>query len=194
MRKLIIAITGASGSIYGVRVLETLKAMDGVETHLVVSSAGYVTAASELELSRKDIDGLADHVYSDKNIGAAIASGSFATAAMLVAPCSMKTLASIANGMCNTLISRAADVILKERRPLLLLVRETPLHLGHIRNMAAVTEMGGIVAPPVPAFYTRPESIDDIVNHTVGRALAGVGIDTGLVREWQGLGKTDPLS
>lgn len=187
-QRLIVAITGASGAIYGVRLLEQLRALPEWETHLVISNAGVLTASEELGLKRADIEALADVVHSVKDVGAAVSSGSFRTAGMVIAPCSMKTLAEIANGLADNLISRAADVALKERRRLVLLARETPLNLAHLRNMTAVTEMGGIVFPPVPAFYTRPDSLDDMVNHTVGRVLDLFDIDhRGLVQRWQGL-------
>lgn len=187
-QRLIVAITGASGAIYGVRLLQLLHAMPGWETHLVMSASGALTASQELDLKRGDIEALADVVHNVKDIGAAIASGSFRSAGMVVAPCSMKTLASIAHGLSDNLVSRAADVILKERRRLVLMARETPLNLAHLRNMSAVTEMGGIVFPPVPAFYSRPHSIEDMVDHTVGRVLDLFDIEhQDLVRRWQGL-------
>ncbi len=192
-QRLIVAITGASGAIYGVRLLEQLRALPGWETHLVLSNAGVLTASEELGLKRTDIEALADVVHSVKDIGAAVSSGSFRTAGMVIAPCSMKTLAGIAHGMADNLVSRAADVVLKERRRLVLLARETPLNLAHLRNMTAVTEMGGIVFPPVPAFYTRPKSLDDVVNHTVGRVLDLFDIEhQDLVQRWQGLSGPTP--
>jgi 4-hydroxy-3-polyprenylbenzoate decarboxylase/2,5-furandicarboxylate decarboxylase 2 len=172
-------VTGASGSIYGLRLLQSLAGVDGVETHLVVSAAGFLTASSELKVSRKDLEAYATVSYSDKDIGAAIASGSFRTDGMIIAPCSMKTAAGIATGMAGTLVARAADVVLKERRRLVALV--------HLRNMTAITEMGGIVFPPVPAFYNQPQTIDDIVDHTVGRVLDLFDIDNELVTPWRGL-------
>ncbi|MEI2417841.1 UbiX family flavin prenyltransferase [Orrella sp. JC864] len=187
--RLIVAITGASGAVYGVRLLEQLRQGGACETHLVMSSSGALTAAQELGLKRSQAEALADVVHSAKDIGAAIASGSFHSAGMVIAPCSMKTLASIAHGLADNLVSRAADVVLKERRKLVLLARETPLNLAHLRNMTAVTEMGGIVFPPVPAFYTCPASLDDIVNHTVGRVLDLFSIPhAGLVKRWEGMG------
>lgn len=192
-QRLIVAITGASGAIYGVRLLEQLRALPGWETHLVLSNAGVLTASEELGLKRADIEALADVVHSVKDIGAAVSSGSFRTAGMVIAPCSMKTLAGIAHGMADNLVSRAADVVLKERRRLVLLARETPLNLAHLRNMTAVTEMGGIVFPPVPAFYTRPGSLDEVVNHTVGRVLDLFDIEhRDLVQRWQGLSGPTP--
>jgi len=189
-RRLIIAITGASGAVYGTRLLEQLRASGACETHLVMSSSGVMTAQEELGMKRADIEALADVVHNVKDVGASIASGSFQSAGMVIAPCSMKTLASIAHGLADNLVSRAADVILKERRRLVLVARETPLNLAHLRNMTAVTEMGGIVFPPVPAFYTHPETLDDIVNHTVGRLLDLFDLPhEGLVRRWEGMPK-----
>lgn len=186
--RLIVAITGASGAIYGVRLLAQLRASGACESHLVISSSGVMTAQQELGMKRGDIEALADVVHNVKDIGATIASGSFQSAGMVVAPCSMKTLAAIANGLADNLVSRAADVILKERRRLVLLARETPLNLAHLRNMTSVTEMGGIIFPPVPAFYTQPQTIDDIVNHTVGRLLDLFSIPhSDLVRRWEGM-------
>ncbi|MGX5660743.1 UbiX family flavin prenyltransferase [Castellaniella ginsengisoli] len=185
--RLIIAITGASGSIYGVRLLQHLRATGSHETHLIISSSGALTAHHELDIKRHEIEQLADVVHSVKDIGATLSSGSFATAGMVIAPCSMKTLATIAHGLADNLVSRAADVILKERRRLVLLARETPLNLAHLHNMTRVTEMGGIICPPVPAFYTRPQSLDDVVDHTVGRVLDLFSIPhNGLVERWQG--------
>jgi 4-hydroxy-3-polyprenylbenzoate decarboxylase len=182
-QRLIIGITGASGAAYGLAALKALRNED-VETHLVVSRSGQITAAHELGLKFSDLTALADVVYKIDDIAAAISSGSFKTLGMLIAPCSMRTLSEIAGGVTSSLLSRAADVVLKERRKLVLMVRETPLHLGHLRSMSAVTEMGAIVMPPVPAFYARPASLDDIVNHSVGRALDLFGLDTKLVRRW----------
>lgn len=187
-RRLIVAITGASGAIYGVRLLQALRQLDDVESHLVLSSAGGLTAQQELDMSRADVEALANVVHGSRDIGATVASGSFATLGMVVAPCSMKSLASIAHGLGDNLVSRAADVVLKERRRLVLLTRETPLNLAHLRNMVAVTEMGAIVAPPVPAFYARPASIDDLVDHTVARVLDLFAIDHRVaLRRWAGL-------
>jgi len=186
-RRLVVAITGATGSVYGVRILSALRAAPEIETHLIVSSAGLLNAATELDMPRRELEGLADVVHSDKDIGASIASGSFQTDGMIVAPCSMKTLAAIATGFADTLVARAADVTLKERRRLLLLTRETPLNLVHLRNMVTVTEMGGIIFPPVPSFYAKLESLDAMIDQTVGRVLDLFGVDAGLVRRWQGL-------
>lgn len=184
-RRLIIAITGATGAIYGVRMLETLRRLGGVETHLLISAAGWLNIQHELQLSKEDLHARADVVHSVRDVGATIASGSFATDGMIVAPCSMKTLAEIASGMSSSLISRAADVTLKERRPLVLLARETPYTLAHLRNMIAVTEMGAIVAPPVPAFYARPASLDQMIDHTLGRVLDLFGLEAGTVKRWR---------
>lgn len=184
-RRLVVGITGASGVIYGLRLLESLKG-SGIETHLVLTRAAEMTIAYETDRTPKDVRALADRVYPVADIGAAIASGSFQTLGMVVIPCSMKTLAEIATGVTANLLTRAADVTLKERRRLVLVPRETPLHLGHIRNMASVTEMGAIVAPPMPGFYALPQSIDDIVAHSVGRVLDLFGLDPGLVKRWSG--------
>ena len=173
-QRIVVGITGASGAIYGVRVLERLREL-GVQTHLVASAAGVLNVHHELGLDRKALERLANHTYSPADVGASIASGSFQTQAMLIAPCSMKTLASVAHGLSDNLVTRAADVMLKERRRLLLMVRETPLNLAHLRNMTAVTEMGGVIFPPLPAFYHRPSSIGEIVDETVERALALAG-------------------
>ena len=185
-RRLVVGITGASGAIYGVRLLQRARAL-GAETHLVVTSAGVLNAHHELDLGRAALDALADKSYAPGDIGACVASGSFDTAAMVVAPCSMKTLAAIAHGFGDNLLTRAADVTLKERRRLILLVRETPFNLAHLRNMTAVTEMGGIVFPPLPAFYNKPTTIDELVDDTVERVLALAGIDQAAPKAWQGL-------
>ncbi len=183
-RRLIIAITGASGAILGVRLLEYLRLQPDIETHLLVSSAGWQTVVTELDRSRAEVEALADHVHPVKDIGASIASGSFATEGMVVAPCSMRTLAAIAMGLSDNLISRAADVVLKERRRLVLLTRETPLNLAHLRNMTAVTEMGGIICPPVPAFYQRPADLATMIDHMVGRVLDLFNIEQELNPPW----------
>jgi 4-hydroxy-3-polyprenylbenzoate decarboxylase len=182
-RRLIIGVTGASGVIYGVRLLQALRETD-VETHLVMSRSAEVTIAYETRFKVAEIHALADVVYPAQDIGAAISSGSFKTMGMALAPCSMRSLGEIASGVTSSLVTRAADVVLKERRRLVLLTRETPLHLGHLRSMVAVTEMGGIVMPPVPSFYTNPESVEDIVDHTVGRLLDLFDIEVGLVKRW----------
>lgn len=188
VQRLIVGISGASGVILGVRVLEALRRL-GVETHLVMSRTAEVTLAHETDLKVADVQALASVVHGAGDLAAGPSSGSFATDGMIVAPCSVKTLAEIATGATTTLVSRAADVTLKERRRLVLLVRETPLHAGHLRNMLAVTEMGAIVAPPVPAFYARPKSLDAMIDHTVGRALDLFGLDAGLVKRWATKGK-----
>lgn len=185
-KRIIVGVTGASGAIYGYRLLELLAQAE-VERHLVISQAGLLTAHQEMGLKKDDWAALADFEYSCKDIGAACASGSFLNDGMIIAPCSMKTLAEIANGVSTSLVSRAAEVTLKERRRLVLMVRETPLTATHLRNMSLVTEMGGIICPPVPAFYTLPESIDDIINHTVGRVLDLFGVDNSAVKRWTGL-------
>lgn len=187
-KRLIVAITGASGTIYGVRLLQLLRALPDWETHLVMSASGALTASQEVDMKRTEIEAFADVVHHVKDIGATVSSGSFRTAGMVIAPCSMKTLASVAHGLADNLVSRAADVILKERRRLVLMARETPFNLAHLRNMTAVTEMGGIVFPPVPAFYARPASIEEMVDHTVGRVLDLFDIEHhDLVRRWEGL-------
>ena len=184
-QRIVVGITGASGAIYGKRLLEVLRDL-GIETHLVMSSAACITAAMELDLKPKDFADLASITYSYKDIGAACSSGSFKTLGMIVAPCSVKTMAEIANGTTSNLLTRAADVVLKERRKLVLMLRETPLHLGHLRNMTQVTEAGAIIYPPVPAFYARPASLEEMVDHTVGRALDLFDLDAGTVRRWTG--------
>ncbi len=183
--RLIVGITGASGTIYGIRLLEVLKTLP-VEVHLVVSKAGQLARAYETDVSLSELKALADVYHPPQDIAASIASGSFKTLGMIVAPCSMNSLSEIAHGVSNQLLTRAADVVLKERRRLVLVPREAPLHLGHIKNMAAVTEMGGIIHPPVPAFYHRPQSLDDVINETVGRLLEGFGFETDLLKPWEG--------
>lgn len=185
-RRVVVALTGASGAIYGIRALELLGAQPHVETHLMLTKLARATIVHETDHSVADVRALADVVYSDSDLGASISSGSFRTAGMLVAPCSVKTLSGIANSYDDTLVVRAADVTLKERRPLVLLLRETPLHAGHIRLMADATAAGAIIMPPVPAFYTRPATVREIVDHTVGRALDALGFETGSVRRWDG--------
>lgn len=182
----IVGISGASGAIYGIRMLEVL-AKAGFHTHLIMSRAAHLTLASETSLKPADVEKLAGTVHANSDIGSVCASGSFRMRGMVIAPCSVKTLAEIANAPGGTLMSRAADVTLKERRRLVLMLRETPLHLGHIRHMAAVTEAGAIVYPPVPAFYTKPASLDEMVDHTVGRVLDLFDIDAGLAHRWTGL-------
>ncbi|WP_215310341.1 MULTISPECIES: UbiX family flavin prenyltransferase [unclassified Polynucleobacter] len=185
-KRLIVAITGASGTIYGIRILEALKHL-GVESHLVMSDSAKLTMAAETNYKPAQIEAMADFVHSAKNIGASISSGSFKSLGMVIAPCSIRTLSEIASGVTSSLVSRAADVVLKERRRLVLLVRETPLHAGHLRSMSQVTECGAIVMPPVPAFYAKPESIDDMVNQTVGRCLDLFDLDNALVTRWNGM-------
>ena len=182
-RRLIVGISGASGTVYGVRLLQVLHRSD-IETHLVMTRSAEVTLAYETDLKVKDVHALADVVHPVADIGAAISSGSFRTEGMIVAPCSIRSLAEIAYGNTTNLLSRAADVVLKERRRLVLMVRETPLHVGHLRAMTQVSEIGAIVMPPMPAFYARPQTLDDMINHTVGRALDLFGIDNTLVRRW----------
>src|SRR5437667_5433802 len=186
-KRLIVGITGATGAVYGVRMLEALKSAAGWESHAVLSEAGALNLWHELKMKRKDLERIADAAYNPKDIGAAIASGSFLTEGMVIAPCSMKTLAAVAHAHADDLVSRAADVVLKERRRLVLVPRETPLNLAHLRNMVAVTEMGGIIMPPMPAFYARPKTLDDLVAHTVGRILDLFGVRTTKVKRWQGL-------
>lgn len=186
MRRLIVAITGATGAIYGVQLLRRLRELPGVETHLLLSAAGVLNAHQELDLKRGDIEALADVVHNVNDIGAAVASGSFQSAGMVVAPCSMKTLGAIAHGLADNLIARAADVCLKERRRVVLLAREAPLNLAHIRNMESVTLMGGIIFPPVPAFYQRPQSLEQMVDHTLARVLDLFEIEHDLAPRWSG--------
>ncbi|GAB2477428.1 MAG: UbiX family flavin prenyltransferase [Comamonas sp.] len=183
--RLIVAITGASGFVYGYRLLQMLHTA-GIEVHLIVSRAAQITMACETTLRMSDLTALAAQVHKNEDIGACIASGSYRTLGMVIAPCSMKTLGEIANGIGSSLVTRAADVMLKERRRLVMLARETPLTLSHLRNMTTVTEMGAIVAPPVPAFYAMPKSLDDMVDHTLGRVLDLFDIDVGAVRRWTG--------
>ena len=184
--RLIVGISGASGVTYGVRVLDALREL-GVESHLVVTRAALLTLSQETDLSADDLMGRADVTHRLNDVGATIASGSFRTLGMIIAPCSVRTMSEIATGVTSTLLTRAADVALKERRRLVLMVRETPLHLGHLRTMTALAEMGAIIAPPLPAFYTRPSSIDQIVDQSVGRALDLFGLDWSAVRRWDGL-------
>ena len=184
--RVIVGITGATGAVYAVRLLQRLKAA-GSETHLVVSPAGVLNVHHELGLDRGALEALADRAYNPADIGAAIASGSFATDAMVVAPCSMRTLAAIAHGLSDNLLTRAADVVLKERLRLVLMVRETPFNLAHLRNMTAVTEMGGVIFPPLPAFYHHPKSIDEMVDDTVERVLSLLGVQGAAPKSWSGL-------
>ncbi|HXV09673.1 MAG TPA: UbiX family flavin prenyltransferase [Burkholderiales bacterium] len=189
-KRLIVAMTGATGAIYGIRILERLRAMGGWETHLIVSDAGLLNAWEDHQLKRRDIEKLADVVHPVRDVGATIASGSFLTEGMVIAPCSMKTLAAVAHGFADNLITRASDVVLKERRRLVLVTREAPLNLAHLRNMVQVTEMGGVIFPPVPAFYSHARTIDGMVNHTVGRVLDLFGIQHETIARWQGVGRS----
>jgi 4-hydroxy-3-polyprenylbenzoate decarboxylase len=185
-RRLVVGITGATGAVYGVRLLRHLRRLGGVRTHLVVSAAGWLSIRAETDLDRRDVEALADELHPVGDVAASIASGSFATLGMVVAPCSMKTLAAVAHGLSDNLLSRAADVCLKERRRLVLLARETPLNLAHLRNMTLVTEMGGVVMPPLPALYLRPDSIEQMVDHTLGRVLEQFGLAHDLAPAWTG--------
>jgi 4-hydroxy-3-polyprenylbenzoate decarboxylase len=185
--RLIIGISGASGAIYGIRLLETLRDQDGVETHLVMSTTGRMNIQIETDWKVKDVEALADVVHRNNDVGAMIASGSYQSDGMIVAPCSMKTLSAIVNSYADNLLCRAADVMLKERKPLILVPRESPLHTGHCRLLYQAAKMGIDIAPPMPAFYNRPQSVDDIVNHTVGRLLDLIGLESNLVKRWGGV-------
>jgi 4-hydroxy-3-polyprenylbenzoate decarboxylase len=189
-RRIVVAITGATGAVYGVRLLQLLSATPGVETHLVLSDAAVLTVHQEMDMARRDVEALAHVVHRNRDIGAAIASGSFQSDGMVIAPCSMKTLAAVALGLSDNLVARAADVMLKERRRLVLMVRETPFNLAHLRNMTAVTEMGGIVFPPLPGFYHRPASIAEMVDHTLARVIDLLGVEHALAPRWNGLKAT----
>ena len=184
--RVVVGVTGATGAVYAVRLLQRLTGC-GCETHLVASPAGVLNVHHELGLDRKALEALASHAYSPADVGAAIASGSFVTSSMVIAPCSMKTLAAVAHGLSDNLLTRAADVTLKERRRLVLMVRETPFNLAHLRNMVAVTEMGGVIFPPLPAFYHRPQSIDELVNDTVERVMGMLGVEDAQPKAWPGL-------
>lgn len=188
MKRLIVGLSGASGAIYGVRLLQVLRNVADVETHLVMSQAARQTLSLETDLSLRDVQALADVVHDARDIAASISSGSFKTAGMVILPCSIKTLSGIVNSYTDTLVTRAADVVLKERRPLVLCVRETPLHLGHLRLMTQAAELGAVIMPPVPAFYHRPQTLDDIINQTVNRVLDQFDIDLpeDLFTRWQG--------
>ncbi len=186
-RRLIVGMSGASGAIYGIRILQALQGT-GIETHLVMSESARITLASESDMTTAQVEALASEVHHARNIGATVSSGSFKTMGMVVAPCSIRTLSEIAWGGTGGLLTRAADVVLKERRRLVLMLRETPLHAGHIKSMQQATENGAIIMPPVPAFYARPKTVDDIVNHSVGRVLDLFDIETDLVERWKGLG------
>ena len=186
-KRIIVAISGASGAIYGIRLLQMLRALGNVETHLTVSDAGLQNLQQELDMSRADLETLADVPYPVREVGAAIASGSFQCEGMVVAPCSMRVLGAVANGLSDNLMSRAADVMLKERRRLILMVRETPLNLAHLRNMTSVTEMGGIIFPPMPSFYHRPQTLAQMVDHTVSRVIDMLGLPQTQAPRWSGL-------
>jgi 2,5-furandicarboxylate decarboxylase 2 len=186
-KRLIVGVTGATGAVYGVEILRALREVEGWESHLILSDAGALNVWHELKMKRKDVEKLAAVAYHPKDIAATIASGSYLTEGMVIAPCSMKTLAAVAHAHADDLLSRAADVVLKERRRLVILPRETPLNLAHLRNMVAVTEMGGIVFPPVPAFYALPKSLDDLVAHTVARVLDLFGVHSARLARWQGM-------
>jgi 4-hydroxy-3-polyprenylbenzoate decarboxylase len=185
-RRLVVGISGASGVIYGVRLLEVLRDHPEVETHLVMTNPGKLTITQETDLPIREVEALAHTLYDIRDIGASLASGSFRTAGMVIIPCSMKTASAVAHAYADDLLTRAADVTLKEGRPLVCVVRETPLHLGHLRTLVQLAEMGAVVLPPVPAFYNRPKTLDDLINHTVGRVLDRFGLSHSLVREWQG--------
>jgi 4-hydroxy-3-polyprenylbenzoate decarboxylase len=191
-RRIIVAISGASGAVYGVRLLQVLGVMPDVETHLTLSEAGLLNLQQELDMGRAQVEELADVVHPVRDVGAAIASGSFQCEGMVVAPCSMRTLAAVAHGLSDNLITRAADVMLKERRRLILMVRETPLNLAHLRNMSSVTEMGGIIFPPVPGFYHRPQTLADMIDHTVSRVVDLLGLAQARVPRWAGLKMVTP--
>lgn len=184
-KRLLVGISGASGAIYGIRLLELLSD-SGIETHLIISRAARMTLSYETDLSVADIEALATVTYPEQDVGAACSSGSFRTLGMIIAPCSIKTMSEVASGVTSNLVSRAADVCLKERRRVVLMLRETPLHLGHIRSMAAVTEAGAVVYPPVPAFYARPKSLEEMIDHSLGRVLDLFDIELGIVRRWGG--------
>ena len=186
-RRLIVGISGASGAIYGIRILQVLQG-SGIETHLVLSESARITLTAESELSVAAVEALASEVHNPRNIGASLASGSFKTLGMVVAPCSIRSLSEIAWGTTSTLLTRAADVVLKERRRLVLMLRETPLHAGHLQSMLQATNSGAIIMPPLPAFYARPKTLDEMVNHSVGRVLDLFDIETDLVARWNGLG------
>jgi len=186
VRRIAVAISGASGAIYGIRFLELLRGLPDVESHLIVSDAARRTIVEETDYAPRDVEAMATQRYSNKDIGAALASGSFKTNGMVVVPCSIKTAAAIAHCLADTLIARAADVTLKEGRPLILVVRESPLHLGHLRVLTSLAEMGAVILPPMPAFYNRPKQIDELVAHTLARVLDRLGLPHTLIPEWQG--------
>jgi len=186
VRRIVVGISGATGAIYGIRLLQLLRDVPGVETHLIISNPAKRTIVQETEMTVREVEELAGVAYDNKDIGASLASGSFRTAGMVIAPCSIKTAAGLAYGFADTLLIRAGDVTLKEGRPLVLLVRETPLHLGHLRMLAHLAETGAVILPPMPAFYNRPKTLEDVINHTLGRVLDRLGIEQRLVQEWEG--------
>jgi 4-hydroxy-3-polyprenylbenzoate decarboxylase len=188
-KRVVVAITGSTGSVYGVRLLQLLKAMPQVETHLVISAPGKRTLLEETSFSVKEVESLADHVHDNRDIGASIASGSFKTHGMVIAPCSIKTVAALAQCYSSTLVARAGDVCLKEGRKLIVVVRESPLHAGHLRQLLILARLGAVILPPMPAFYLRPKTVDHIVDHTVGRILDRLGLPQDLVPEWTGSGR-----
>jgi 4-hydroxy-3-polyprenylbenzoate decarboxylase len=193
VKRIVVGISGASGAVYGIRFLELLRRLADVETHLVVSDPAKRTIVEETDWAVKDVLALATHRYDNKDIGAAIASGSFKTDGMVIVPCSVKAAASVAHCLSDNLLTRAADVILKEGRPLILVVRETPLHLGHLRVLTALAEMGAVILPPMPAFYNRPKQIEDLVDHTLARVLDRLGLPQQLITEWRGTNRrSDP--
>jgi flavin prenyltransferase len=191
--RLVVGISGSTGSIYGIRLLEVLRDIPDLESHLIISGPGKRTILEETDYSIKDVERLAAHVYDNRDIGAALASGSFRTAGMVIAPCSIKTVSALANCHADTLICRAGDVALKEGRPLIVVVREAPLHVGHLRQLLTLAEIGAVILPPMPAFYNRPKTLDDVVNHTVGRILDRLGIRHGLTQEWTGTRASRPV-
>jgi 4-hydroxy-3-polyprenylbenzoate decarboxylase len=192
VKRFVVGITGSTGSLYGIRLLERLRALPDTEVHLVISAPAKRTLVEETDWTVADVEALAHVVHDNRDVGASLASGSFRTAGMVIAPCSVKTVSALANCYADTLVARAADVHLKEGRPLIAVVRETPLHVGHLRQMLALAEMGGVILPPMPAFYNRPKTLDDIVNHTVARILDRLGLPQDLVPEWQGTGHNGP--
>ena len=192
MRRLVVGISGASGAIYGIRFLELLRGVPELETHLVISDAGRRTIAEETDWALRDVEALATRKYSDRDIGAALASGSFRTEGMVIVPCSIKSAAAVAHCLADTLLARAADVTLKEGRPLVLVVRETPLHVGHLRMLTQLAEMGAVILPPMPAFYNRPKQIDELVDHTLARVLDRLRLPQALVPEWRGVSPAPP--
>lgn len=192
--RLIVGISGASGVIYGIRLLEILKTVPDLETHLVLSNGAKLNISLETDRQVKEVEAMADVVHSDQNLAAIIASGSYHTDGMIIVPCSMKTLSGVVHSYADTLLVRAADVVLKERRRLILVPRETPLHVGHCRLLYEAAQVGAVIVPPMPAFYNDPQSVDDIINHTVGRLLDLFGIDSGLVKRWQGAGNRNANS